>query len=367
MQRVLEHLRHLVAFDTRNPPRALTVEHGIFSYLRGVLEAAGCKVELIDEGQGCISLLATRGQPQYLWNCHLDTVPAASTWSQDPHVLSVDGERAVGLGACDIKGAAACMIAAAEATTGPVAMLLSSDEEAGQSVCVRRFVAAEHPYKAVLVAEPTQCQAIVEHRGIITFTGNFTGTAGHASQARALDDSATHQAARWAAAAWSAAHNLEQLEAQHILGGMRFNLGRIEGGTKNNMIATEALVTFGLRPSPAHHPEELGRRICALAPSPDHVRWTRNFYGPTLPAPSPDGKPGLAKAAIARKIAQELGLEPGAAVDFWTEASIFSEAGYHAIVFGPGDIAQAHTAGEWVALSQLERAKDTYTRLIQAQ
>lgn len=364
LERVLEHLRRLVSFDTRNPPRALSPESEIFVYLRQTLEAAGCVVEIFDEGQGCISLLATRGEPQVLWNCHLDTVPAATTWPQDPLTLTVTEDRAIGLGACDIKGAAACMLAAIEASQGSVAVLLSSDEEAGQSVCVRRFVEQGRKYKAVLVAEPTQCKAIVEHRGIITYTGRFSGEAGHASQARALEDSATHQAVRWANAAWVAAQHIEQLEQQHILGGARFNLGRIEGGTKNNMIATEALVTFGLRPSPAHHPEQLGQRLCALAPDASRVQWTRNFYGPTLPAPSEDGKPGLAKAAIARKIAQDLGLEPGPAVDFWTEASIFSEAGYHAIVFGPGDIAQAHTAGEWVALDQLVAAAQQYLSLI---
>ena len=364
LSRTLRHLTVLVGFDTRNPPRAMSVESAIFDYLRQTLEAAGLQVELIDEGQGCISVYGRRGQPHVLWNCHVDTVPAADTWAQDPLSLRVEQDRAVGLGACDIKGAAACMLAAIEVSAGPVAVLFSSDEEAGQSVCVRRFAARGLPFKAVLVAEPTQCQAVVEHRGILTYTGEFRGQAGHAAQARALEDSATHQATRWAASAWAMAQAAEQAEANQVLGGMRFNLGRIEGGTKNNMIATHAVVTFGLRPSPAHHPEQLGQQVCALAPEPTSVQWTRGFYGPTLPAPSAEGKPGLARAAIARKIAVDLGLSPGSAVDFWTEASIFSQAGYHAIVFGPGDIAQAHTAQEWIALSQLERAALIYTSLL---
>jgi acetylornithine deacetylase len=58
-----------------------------------------------------------------------------------------------------------------------------------------------------------------------------------------------------------------------------------------------------------------------------------------------------------------LGLEPGGTVDFWTEAALFAEAGLTSIVFGPGHIAQAHTANEWIALDQLDRAAQTYTRL----
>ena len=51
-------------------------------------------------------------------------------------------------------------------------------------------------------------------------------------------------------------------------------------------------------------------------------------------------------------------------VDFWTEAALFSEAGLDAIVYGPGDIAQAHTAGEWVALADLATALEAYDRIL---
>ena len=56
----------------------------------------------------------------------------------------------------------------------------------------------------------------------------------------------------------------------------------------------------------------------------------------------------------------------GNAVDFWTEASLFSQAGMTAIVFGPGDIAQAHTADEWVALDQLQAYADAVARILDA-
>ena len=55
----------------------------------------------------------------------------------------------------------------------------------------------------------------------------------------------------------------------------------------------------------------------------------------------------------------------GNAVDFWTEASLFSRAGLTAFVYGPGDIAQAHTADEWVALEQLQHYTDSIVRILQ--
>ena len=66
----------------------------------------------------------------------------------------------------------------------------------------------------------------------------------------------------------------------------------------------------------------------------------------------------------ARDLADELGLPIGNAVDFWTEASLFSRAGLTALVYGPGDIAQAHAADEWVALSQLQRYADSIARIL---
>ena len=51
-------------------------------------------------------------------------------------------------------------------------------------------------------------------------------------------------------------------------------------------------------------------------------------------------------------------------MDFWTEASLFSQAGLTAFVYGPGDIAQAHTADEWVALDDLERYTASIVRIL---
>ena len=72
------------------------------------------------------------------------------------------------------------------------------------------------------------------------------------------------------------------------------------------------------------------------------------------------------KRLSARDLADALHLPIGYAVDFWTEASLFSAAGLTALVYGPGDIAQAHTADEWVALDQLAHYTRTITRILES-
>ena len=354
----LKHLAALVGFDTRNPPRAIDTG-GIFDYLRAQLP--GFEVTMTDFGAGAVALHAVRGQPKYLFNVHLDTVPDSPAWTADPHTLQIAVDRAIGLGACDIKGAAAALLAAANASDGPMALLFSTDEEANDARCIAGFLREPRAYEAVIVAEPTKGEAVLAHRGIQSVLMRFAGRAGHASGEQKPSDSALHQAVRWGTAAldFVAAQSHERFGG---LTGLRFNIGRIEGGIKANMIAPSAEVRFGMRPLPTMDPDRLLTRFRTLA-GPQPVEFTETFRGASLPAG--DTANAEANRLVARDLADELGIPVGNAVDFWTEAALFSAAGYTAFVYGPGDIAQAHSADEWVALDQLERYALTVHRIIE--
>ncbi|MBA2079009.1 acetylornithine deacetylase [Rhodanobacter sp. PCA2] len=353
----LEHLEALVGFDTRNPPRAITTG-GIFDYIRAQLP--GFDVTVTDHGAGAVSLHAVRGQPKLLFNVHLDTVPDSPAWTASPHELRVTEDRAIGLGACDIKGAAAALLAVANASDGDMALLFSSDEEANDPRCIAGFLANKPAYDAVIVAEPTRGEAVLAHRGIQSVLMRFAGHAGHASGEQRPSDSALHQAVRWGDAAldFVAAQSHERFGG---LTGLRFNIGRIEGGIKANMIAPSAEVRFGMRPLPTMHPDGLLERFRTLV-EPMPAGFAETFRGPSLPAG--DTATAEARRLAARDLADELEIPVGNAVDFWTEASLFSAAGYIAFVYGPGDIAQAHTADEWVALDQLRHYAEVVFRLI---
>ena len=354
----LVHLGALVAFDTRNPPRAIGTG-GIFDYLRANLP--GFESRLTDHGAGAVSLLAVRGKPKILFNVHLDTVPDSPHWSANPFELRMDGERAIGLGACDIKGAAAALLAVANATGGPMALLFTTDEEANDARCIAGFIARRPACETVIVAEPTRCEAVLAHRGIQSVLMRFAGRAGHAAGEQTSGDSALHQAVRWGSAAleFATAQAHERFDG---LTGLRFNIGRIEGGIKANMIASDAELRFGLRPLPTMNPDALLERLRTLT---DHVpaHFEETFRGPSLPPG--DIAQAEARRLAARNVADALDLPVGNAVDFWTEAAVFSQAGYTAFVFGPGDIAQAHGADEWVAHDQLQRYAEDVFRIVE--
>ncbi|KAF1698257.1 acetylornithine deacetylase [Pseudoxanthomonas jiangsuensis] len=350
LQSTLAHLERLVSFDTRNPPRAIAAEGGIFGYLRAQLP--GFEVQVVDHGAGAVSLYAVRGRPKYLFNVHLDTVPDSPHWSADPHVMRRLDDRVVGLGVCDIKGAAAALVAAANAGAGDAAFLFSSDEEANDPRCIASFLArGPQPYEAVLVAEPTMGEAVLAHRGISSVLMRFKGRAGHASGQQDAAASALHQAVRWGDRALDHVQSLAHARFGGLTG-LRFNIGRIEGGIKANMIAPDAELRFGFRPLPSMDIDGLLATFAGFA-EPAAAHFEETFRGPSLP--SGDVARAEERRLAARDVADALGLPIGNAVDFWTEASLFSAGGYTALVYGPGDIAQAHTADEFVTLDQLRR------------
>ena len=358
----LTHLRALVAGDTRNPPRAIDTG-GIFDYLRAAL--AGFTLTMTDHGAGAVTLHAVRGKPRLLFNVHLDTVPDSPAWSADPHTLRVTDDRAVGLGACDIKGAAAALLAVAQASDGDLALLFSTDEEANDPRCVAGFLRAVSAplagsYQAVVVAEPTRCQAVLAHRGILSARLRFAGHAGHAAGAQQPGDSAVHQAVRWS----TAALDFAAAQASQSFGGLtglRFNIGRLEGGIKANMIAPTAELRFGCRPLPNMDADQLLEQFRTLV-QPPPLEFAETFRGAALPAGNVVH--AAERRELARGLATELELPVGNAVDFWTEAALFSAAGHTAFVYGPGDIAQAHSADEWVALEQLQQYVTTIYRIV---
>jgi acetylornithine deacetylase len=283
-------------------------------------------------------------------------VPDSPHWTASPHELRVTEDRAIGLGACDIKGAAAALVAVANATQGDMALLLSTDEEANDARCIDGFLATPRDYEAIIVAEPTKGEAVLAH----SVQMRFQGRAGHASGDQKPSDSALHQGIRWGAAALDHVQKLSH-ERFGGLTGLRFNIGKVEGGIKANVIAPTTDIRFGFRPLPSMDADKLLETFRTLV-EPAPVEYGETFRGDSLPAG--DTATAETRRLAARDVADELGIPVGNAVDFWTEAALFSKAGYTTFVYGPGDIAQAHSADEWVLLDQLAHYAQTIHRIV---
>ena len=358
IDQVLKHLVQLVGFNTSNPPRAIDADSAIVEYLRNVLEPLGFDVRVDDYQHGHVNIYAKRGQPSVLFNVHLDTVPSSSGWKRNPFQLSVENSKAYGLGACVIKGAAACLLSLAQVLRDqPMALLFSTDEEGANGCCIKEFCKDPElmAYEQVVVAEPTQCSAVLAHRGYMSVRGEFVGVAGHSSEPRALKDNALHKVCGWASGALSLAE-VEQSVEHGGYAGICLNVGTVDGGIKSNVIADKASIKWSARLRPMDDVEDWYQRLCAVDSDPS-TQWQRPFNGPPLPASNDH-------MLHSKQFAERFNIPVANGVNFWTEASLFSEAGIPALVLGSGNIEQAHCADEWVSLAQLELLHKYYHRII---
>lgn len=356
IERILAHLEKLVGFDTCNPPRRIHTQSELFKYLESALGGV-FELRTWDHGDGHVTFLAQRGSPGVLFNVHLDTVPVGDGWRSDPFKLTLLNDKAYARGACDIKGAAACLLALAEQAPENMAVLFTTDEEGAGGCCVQRFLeeGCGKGFRQVVVAEPTGCKAILGHRGFLSLKAWFEGVPGHSSEARSLEDNAIHQFSRWAAAGLELADSLKASDSDP---GTCLNIGLVEGGTKSNVIAGSVFAHASARLMPGESNDAFVAKLKACAPDGARARWEVPFKGEPLPAGGQD-------ASGASAFADALELETGEPVDFWTEASIFSQFGLPALVLGPGHIEQAHVADEWVSIAQLSRAHQIYQRIIE--
>ena len=342
---VLHHLEALVAVDTAASPRANAIRAAL-DYIRAQLPRF--RIESTDHGDGAVSLLAMRGQPRRVFAASLDTVPATAGWTADPLRLRIADERAHGLGVCDAKGAVAALLAVANATRGDFALMFHSGARTGDADAIAAFRARERGIREAIVAGPTRCEAVLAHRGASSVLLRFKGDASrHARRwhARALELVAAESHARFGG-----------------LTGLGFEV--LDAGDGSGAPpAPGAPLRFGFAPLPTQDVDALHARFGGCAAPGSLLRYEETSRRPSLPAG--DAARAEERRLEARDLADGLDLPIGNAVDSWTPASLFSQAGMTTIAYGPGEIAQAGAAGEWVSLAQLQRHAEDVARVLE--
>ncbi len=346
---VVDHLLELVKFPTQQAGADGKAgnERALCEYLVPLLHARGADEVIFDtaprsEGGEGAYVFARWGTPKRVINAHVDTVPANAGWSRDPWQPHVDNGKLYGLGSADTKGGiAAALVALDGKRPRDAGVLFSGDEEAGSGV-MRAFLASKHVagIREVLVCEPTARVAGVAHRGVLAQTATLRGPGGHSSKADFLPKPLA-QLARLAVALDDCAKR-RLGEGPAGMTGTCLNIADLRGGVAFNVIAATGELEWSLRPYPGFDRAGWDREIAALAVAID----------PAITiATTLDHVPFHceALAELARPFVRSIG-----PLDFWTEAALWATAGVDAIVIGPGDIAQAHAADEFVELADLE-------------
>jgi len=290
--------------------------------------------------------------------------------------------RLYGRGTADMKGFVALALAAvpemqAAGLARPVQIALSHDEEVGclgAPAMIREMRATLPPAEAVIVGEPTTLQAVTRHKGVIRLVVTLRGHEVHSSLMH-RGVSAVMAAARlavWAEdrmlAARAAVDPEDPVAALFDPPYQTWHVGDIAGGTAPNITAKDCRFSLDIRTMPGEHQDTaitaFRARAAALA---EEMRAVHPAAGIEVTVGSQT--PGCVKEpdadAAAERLVRGLTGDNGEhVVAFGTEAGQFQEAGYSAVICGPGSIEQAHRADEYIERSQLAAGQAFLSKLI---
>ncbi|KQZ62156.1 acetylornithine deacetylase [Rhizobium sp. Root149] len=354
-----EILKALVGF----PSVVGTSNDAIVEWIRSYLEGFGILAHVLPGPEGDrANLFASIGPSDkagYILSGHMDVVPAQeTTWTGDPFVLRIDGERLYGRGTTDMKGFLAAVLASVPALVAlplirPIHLAFSYDEEAGcRGVphLLSRLPKLCVPPLGAVIGEPSGMRPILAHKGKAAARIVLRGRSGHSSRPD-LGVNAVHAMAPVLQATVSAAHALANGPFDPIFDPPYSSLqaGLIQGGQALNIIADHCTLDIETRAisgiDPATLLEPIRMVAEALRTSGIGVEWEELSAYPAL---------SLARHTdLANLLAELTDQEPLAAVSYGTEAGLFQAAGVDAIICGPGDISRAHKPDEFILTREL--------------
>ncbi len=360
-------LAALIAFDTTSAKSNLPLIAFVEEYLKGHGIASVLVPSPDGEKADLFATIGPKGDGGIGLSGHSDCVPVeGQRWTSDPFTLTERDGRLYGRGTCDMKGFIACVLASvplfkSRALNEPIHIVISYDEEVG-CTGVRPLIARlgrdlPRP-RAIVVGEPTSMQVIDAHKRIDAYRTRVEGREAHSSLPGIGVNAISAAAALIAeldsiGADIAARQNDERFEPPFST----VSVGTIKGGTATNIVPKTCEFRWQVRSLPDAPPEEVPDALDAFAGSA-LLPIMREVAGDAAIETLNEGSvPAFVAAADSDAVALALALTGAAhthAVSYATEAGLFEQAGCPAVICGPGDIAQAHAADEYVSLTQLD-------------
>ena len=367
---VVELTKALVAIDTQNPPGN---EYLAMGTCRDALSPFTSDFEEFEIASGRTSLLARvdNGAPKaktLIVNGHLDVVPVDfSGWKHDPFGGDEEDGRLHGRGTADMKGGIAAAVEALHALRRAnrrpscnIVFHLVADEERGGVFGTDALVAAgKVKGDACLVPEPTGMDLCVAERGLLVATVNVHGRPAHGSEPRNGVSAIEH-----AAHAILTLHAADFGPPDHpLLGRPTANIGVISGGSGHNTVAEQCSFQVDRRLLPGVTKDEAVAQVKARLDQAPEIDYDLDVvvYGEASELDPSHPFVDEVRAAVNKatsRIPRTIGMA------FTTDARfVRNQAGIPAVVCGPGDVAQAHTFDEFVAVDALVHASAAYAEL----
>jgi acetylornithine deacetylase/succinyl-diaminopimelate desuccinylase-like protein len=366
-----KYLSDLIALPSVNPaflPQndSLAGEWCVAEFLGEVAAKAGLEVEFQKVLPNRPNLLARLGpsgkvRQRILLVPHLDTVNAEPA----QFVPRSKGGRLFGRGACDTKGSVAAMLAAlgelARSKQRPqeteiifAGVVDEENAQAGSRALAKRIPPAD----LAIVGEPTGLRVVTAHKGSLWLRLETRGRSAHGALPE-LGRNAVHEMARVVDALETDYAARLRRRRHALLRTATINVGTIRGGSQPNIVPDFCSATIDRRTLPGETEAGVRREIAAfLSKRGLKASFATEKLAPCLPMETSPSLP------LVRRFLRSVGQRRPFGVDFFCDAAVLAEAGTPSVVFGPGDIAQGHTADEWISLAELEQAKEQLVRFL---
>lgn len=286
-------------------------------------------------------------RPTVLLNAHIDTVKPVSTWTRDPFVPSVEGDRLYGLGSNDCGGGLVALLQAYRVLTGRqrtfnLIYVASAEEEVSGRDGICRVLPLLPHTDVAIVGEPTGMQPATAEKGLMVIDGTAHGRSGHAARNEgvnaiyeALDD-----------LVWLRSHRFERVS--ELLGPVKMSVTVINAGTQHNVVPDECRFVIDVRTNELYTNEEVFDIIRSNVKSEVKARSFR------LGSSSIDGNHPL----VVRMKA--MGMRPFGSPTLSDQALM----PFPSFKLGPGDSARSHSADEYICESEVGAAIKTYIKVL---
>ena len=367
----LQHTKDLVAFETTSAlSNVLITDH-----VEETLKQLGFVTERLeyDDARGVrkANVVGKKGKGTggVAYFGHTDVVPAAS-WFTDEHgpfTPTVKGDKLFGRGSCDMKGSVACMLAAAERFSAsdlkkPIYITCTADEEVGYGGATQVAQSSELFKEMVagdsngIIGEPTTLEVVYAHKATCGFTATSRGRAAHSSTNEGINANLKMipflvelkkiQEETESDPAW--------LNNEFDPPTTTWNICISDHTKTFNVVPAKSVCTVYFRVMPGQDANVLLDRVRREAEK--HGLEFEVVMGSDPVYVDP-------KSEVIQTVLKLAEKKTPRTVSYGTDGAMFT-ALKNMVVFGPGDIAQAHTHDEWIELEQLELGTEMYTRLV---
>ncbi len=289
-------------------------------------------------------------KPTLLLNAHIDTVQPVSTWTRDPFMPSIEGDRLYGLGANDCGGGLVSLLAAYRVLRGSSAQnpynlvyLASCEEEVSGEGGFRLALPQLPTINVAIVGEPTGLQPAIAEKGLMVIDGVAHGKSGHAARDEgvnaiyeALDD-----------LLWLRDYTFKK--ESPLLGATKMTVTVLNSGTQHNVIPDECHFVIDVRTNEYYQNEYLFSFLQKHMKKSELKARSFRLSSSHIPVGHP-----LVQRCI------RMGMNPFGSPTLSDQALM----PFHSLKLGPGESSRSHSADEYICLSEIEKAIETYTELI---